>query len=147
MLLTHHHETEINGLEIEYWLDKKCPCGDEKITDCCMKPRTSDLQPAHDHRPYYKGPDPVQTWGACMKDCEDKCWCQREQMWSFEPTNLAECNQYWPKGTYRPHPSLPSVCEGMTDPRNRRPTAKKDVLATFCTLTVCAQRCGPRPGS
>lgn len=145
VLLTHHYETEISGLEIEYWLDKKCPCGDEELTDCCMKPRTSDLQPAHDHRPYYKGPDPIQSWGACMKECEDECWCLRKYMWSFEPTSLAECNQYWPGGTAKPHPSLLSPCEGMTDPRNPRPTARKDVLATYCSLTVCAQKCGPMP--
>jgi hypothetical protein len=145
VLLTHHHETTIEGLEMEYWLDEKCPCGDETVQDCCRRPRTSDLQP-RPFRPYYEGSDPKGNWGACNDECKDACWCRNKNMWSFEPVSLTECNQYFPGGTESiQHPTVSTLCEGMTHPSNRRIIAKKDALQAYCALTVCAEKCGPMP--
>jgi hypothetical protein len=141
VLMTHHLETEMAGLEISYTLEKKCPCGDQEITDCCMKPRTSDLQPDHDHRPYYVGPDPIRSKAACMMRCQDACWCRNKHMWSFDAVTKEECDAYYPDGTVRFAPNMPTKCEGMTHPsRTRPPPPKKDVLDVHCG-TVCSEQC------
>ncbi|MBT8061489.1 MAG: hypothetical protein KJO85_02325, partial [Gammaproteobacteria bacterium] len=141
VFLTHHFETGMTGLQMPYTLEKKCPCGDQEISDCCMKPRTSDLQPGHDHRPYYQGPDPIQAKAACLMACQDRCWCRNQHMWSFEPVTKSECDDYYPNGSVVFVPGVPTKCQGMTHPDRRRPPPpKKDVLAVHCA-TLCAEQC------
>ena len=141
VLLTHHAEIELKGLEMSYRLEELGSCGEPEIEEDCMKPRTSDLQPDHDHRPYYEGPDPIRAKAACLMACQDACWCRNKHMWSFEPVTKDECDAYYPNGDISIAPGVPTKCQGMTHPDRRRPAPpKKDVLDVHCG-TLCADQC------